>query len=374
MTTGWVWDERYMWHDPGRRGRSLAGGEWVEPEDHAETPATKRRFRNLVDVSGLLAHLVSVDPQPASRESLLRIHDAAYLDRIAQASEQGGGDAGENATFAPGGYEIAALAAGGCIAAVDAVLDGRVDNVYALVRPPGHHAEADRGRGFCLIANVAVAARHAQAQRGIGRVAIVDWDVHHGNGPQKLFWTDPSVLTLSVHQDGYYPADSGRVTEAGADGGRGYNINVPLPAGSGVGAYSEAFRQVVVPALHAYRPELILVSSGLDASALEPQAQMMLHSDGYRMLAELVLTVANEVCAGKLVLCHEGGYSTTYAPFCGLAVVEALAGVRTAVRDPYLEAFTAISGQDIQPHQAAAIRGARDAVLNESVLRLGEGV
>jgi acetoin utilization deacetylase AcuC-like enzyme len=178
---------------------------------------------------------------------------------------------------------------------------------------------------------------------------------------------------MSVHQDGYYPADSGSITEVGAGDGRGYNINVPLPAGSGTGAYREAFSQVIIPALRDYRPELILVSCGLDASALEPQGQMMLHSDGYRMLAETVVSVADEVCGGRLVLCHEGGYSTTYTPFCGLAVVETIAGTRTAVRDPYLEAFAAIAGQALQAHQTAAIQAARAAVLQENVLALEDG-
>ena len=200
MTTGWVWHERYAWHDTGRRGRSLEGGQWIEPEDHAESPATKRRLRNLVDASGLLAELVQIEPQPAGREALERVHSATYLDRIDAMSAAEGGDAGENTPFAPGGGEIAKLAVGGCIAAAEAVLDRRVENAYALVRPPGHHAESDRGRGYCMFANVPVAVRHIQATRGVERVAIVDWDVHHGNGAQSIFWRDPAVLALSVHQ------------------------------------------------------------------------------------------------------------------------------------------------------------------------------
>ncbi len=355
MATGWVWHERYAWHDTGRRGRSLEGGGWIEPEDHAESPATKRRLRNLVDAGGLLAELVQIEPQPANREALERVHSATYLDRIDAMSAGEGGDAGENTPFAPGGGEIAKLAVGGCIAATEAVLDRRVDNAYALVRPPGHHAEPDRGRGYCVFANVPITVRHVQATRGVERVAIVDWDVHHGNGAQSIFWRDPSVLALSVHQAGYYPTDVGSVGEIGEGPGVGATVNVPLPAGSGVGAYTEAFARVVVPVVRAHRPDLIMVSCGFDAGMLEPQAQMMVHSEGFRELTRIVMELAAELCNGRLVLCHEGGYSTTYVPFCGLAVLEQLSGIRTPVSDPYLAAFAAVEGQELQPHQAAAI-------------------
>ena len=235
------------------------------------------------------------------------------------------------------------------------MLAGRVDNAYALVRPPGHHAEPDRGRGYCIFANVPIAVRHVQATGAVERIAIIDWDVHHGNGAQAIFWRDPAVMALSVHQSGYYPTDVGAVDEIGEGPGEGTTVNVPLPAGSGVGAYTSAFERVVVPAVRAHRPDLIFVSCGFDPGMLEPQAQMMVHSEGFRELAGIVVELAAELCEGRLVLCHEGGYSTTYVPFCGLAVLEALSGVTTGVRDPYLAAFAAVEGQELQPHQAAAI-------------------
>ncbi len=216
------------------------------------------------------------------------------------------------------------------------MLDGTVDNVYALTRPPGHHAEPDLGRGFCIFANAAIGAEHAREARGLDRVAVVDWDVHHGNGTQKIFWEDPSVLTISSHQDNNYPPDSGHVHEVGAGAGEGYNLNIPLPPGSGVGAYVAAYERVVAPALRAFKPELIIVASGLDASAMDPLARMMMHSDGYRQLTRLLMDVAEDVCDGRLVVEHEGGYSSAYVPFCGLAVVEELAGVRSAIDDPFL--------------------------------------
>ena len=365
MTTGWVWDERYMWHYTGRRGRSLPGREWVEPEDHAESPATKRRLRNLVEVSGLLGRLVPIAVTPAGREALLRVHTAEYVDRVAALSGADGGDAGENTPFAAGGEEIAKLAVGGCMAAADAVVDGRVDNCYALVRPPGHHAEPARGRGYCIFANVAIAVRHVQALRGIERVAVIDWDVHHGNGTQAIFWRDPTVLALSVHQDGYYPAESGASDEIGGGPGAGATVNIPLPAGSGVGAYVEAFQGVCGsrgPAAPAGADLRQL--RGFDPSMLEPRAQMMVHSDGFRELTRIVLDLAAEVCEGKLVVCHEGG--GTRRPMCPSAAwpwSRLWPGSGLKVRDPYLEVFRAVRGQELQPHQAEAIESAAARVL-----------
>jgi acetoin utilization deacetylase AcuC-like enzyme len=328
----------------------------VEPLRHLENPDGKRRIRNLVEVSGLMDHLVQLKPRMATEEEILRLHAGEYVDRIKKESAEMGGDAGDLTPFGPGSYEIALLAAGGCMTAVDAVLDGKVDNAYALVRPPGHHAERTTGRGFCIFANTALAAVHARETRGLDRVAIVDWDVHHGNGTEQAFYSDPTVLTISVHQDNNYPPDSGAAGDTGSGAGKGFNINVPLPAGSGVGAYVAAFDRVVAPALRAFDPELILIASGLDASAMDPLASMMMTSDGYRQLAKTVLEVASDVCGGRLVACHEGGYSPAYVPYCGLAILEEMAGVRTELADPLLELLSRFGGQDLQPHQDAVIR------------------
>ena len=204
------------------------------------------------------------------------------------------------------------------------MLRGDVDNVYALVRPPGHHAERDRGRGFCIFGNPALAAMHAREQRDVARVAIVDWDVHHGNGTEHAFYGDPTVLTISLHQDNLYPADSGRVEDNGVGAGEGCNLNVPLPPGSGNGAYAAAVERVVVPALRTFRPEIILVACGFDASMLDPFAIMMLDSRGFARMTQIVLDLAAEICDGRLAMIHEGGYSSAYVPFCGAAAIEEL--------------------------------------------------
>ncbi|MDX6656295.1 MAG: hypothetical protein QOH62_1088 [Solirubrobacteraceae bacterium] len=355
MSTGFLWDERYAWHDTGTGSGFLSAGGLVEPEVHGESAATKRRLRNLLDVTGLLDQMTALRARPATRDEILRLHAPEYVDRIQALSEAGGGDAGELAPFGAGGYEIALYAAGGAIEAVDAVLRGDVDNAYALVRPPGHHAERDLGRGFCIFGNTALAALHAREARGAERVAIVDWDVHHGNGTEHAFYEDPAVLAISLHQDNLYPADSGAVGDTGTGAGEGTTINVPLPPGSGNGAYEAALERVVVPAIRAFRPDIILVACGFDASMLDPLAIMMVDSLGFGRMTRTMVDLAAEVCDGRMTMIHEGGYSSAYVPFCGAAAIEELLGVTSRIEDPFIEAFRAMAYTELQPHQDAAI-------------------
>jgi acetoin utilization deacetylase AcuC-like enzyme len=357
MATGLVWHERMMWHDTGSGAAELPAGGWLEPHVHVESPDTKRRLKNLLDATGLTDRLTLLRPRPATVEELCRVHERAHVDRVAALSAERGGDAGDEAPFGHGSYEIALLAAGGVIGAVDATLDGEVDNAYALVRPPGHHAVRDRGMGFCLFANVAVAVRHAQAARGVGRVAVVDWDVHHGNGTQAAFWEDPSVLAISLHQDGLYPLRSGTLDERGGGAGQGATLNVPLPAGSGRGAYLAALDRVVVPALERFRPELIVIACGFDASALDPLGRMLLSASAFGEMTARLLDAAARLCDGRLVAAHEGGYSAGHVPFCGLAVIETLSGLTAGIEDPFAY-LDQVTGQELQPHQRQAVEAA----------------
>jgi acetoin utilization deacetylase AcuC-like enzyme len=183
--TGWVWHERYAWHDARGLMDAVGPEALFEPEPSLESATTKRRLRNLVDASGLLGQLTPVAPRPATEDELSRVHSAAYIDRVRRQSRDTGGDAGNSSPFGRGTYEIAGLAVGGCLAAVDAVLDATVDNAYALVRPPGHHAGPGGGFGYCVFSNVALAALHLRRAHGLERVAIIDWDVHHGNGTHR---------------------------------------------------------------------------------------------------------------------------------------------------------------------------------------------
>jgi acetoin utilization deacetylase AcuC-like enzyme len=207
--------------------------------------------------------------------------------------------------------------------------------------------------GGCLFGNTALAAMHARAAHGVSRVGIVDWDAHHGNGTQVAFFDDPDVLTISLHQADCFPPESGRVDEGGVS-----NINLPLPPGSGTGAFAAAFDRVVVPALDRHRPELVLVACGFDSSAWDPHARLMLHSAAYRELTRALLGVADRHASGRLVVIHEGGYAPGYTPFCGLAVLEELSGCSTGVEDPFLPIFTGYGYQELQPHQDAVIAAA----------------
>ena len=356
--TGLVAHERYFWHDAGSGAGFADGSPYAQPDRHPESPDSKRRLLSLLDVSGLLSELTRIEPRPATRAELEAFHSARYIDEVARLSRGAGGAIGDSASIGPGSYEIALLSAGGCIAAVDAVLSGRVGNAYALVRPPGHHAEADRGRGYCVFGNAVLAIRHARRAHRLARIAVVDWDVHHGNGTESAFLDDASVLTISVHQDRCYPVDSGGLEVTGRGRAAYTNLNVPLPAGSGHGAYLAAFERAVVPALLRFRPELIVVASGLDASAMDPLGRMLCTSDTYRELARQVLAAADASAGGRVVATHEGGYSNAYVPFCGLAVVETFAGVRTPAADPYLGELSQMAGHALLPHQAAVIDAA----------------
>lgn len=354
MRTGFCWHELFAWHDAGR-----LNAPFVEPYDALDHPETKRRFRNLLDASGLLAKLTPIAAREASEEAILRVHARDYLEHVQSVSENGeGGQLGRMAHIGPGGLAIARLAAGGAMATVDAVLQGEVRNAYALLRPAGHHARRDVARGYCILNNVAIAARHAITAHRLSRVAIVDWDVHWGDGTQALFWDDPQVLAISLHQNELLNSPGGYASETGGSGAPGSTLNIPLPPGCGHGAYLAACEQVVVPALERYRPELIIVASGLDALANDSYGRMNLHSDSYRALTRLLMHCADRVCGGRLVLCHEGGYSALAVPFAGLAIMEALSGLSSGVSDPFMPNLSRQSAQALAPHQLEEIRAA----------------
>ncbi len=358
MATGFVFHELYMWHNTWNWAQVFAPSLTVQPGEHAENPETKRRFRNLLEVSGLLDSLVTIKARYATEDELARVHSREHIARIKAMSAENGGDASVLTPFGKGSFEIAQLAAGGSMAGGEAGVVGRVKNAYALVRPPVHHATATVGMGFCLFANVAVAIAHARATHRLGRIATVDWDVHHGNGTQSILYADPTTLTISLHQDNLFPDESGTVAETGEGAGKGYNLNIPLPPGSGDGCYLAAFEQAVLPALYRFKPELIIVPSGFDASGVDPLGRMMVSSEGYRAMTRLLMKAADDLCGGRLVMSHEGGYSSMYVPYCGLAVMEEMTGIRTAIEDPWKPHMAKWGQQALQPHQQQAIAAA----------------
>lgn len=361
MKTGFIWDERFAWFYTGldRRPSPL-----YQPVPALDTRETKERIRELLVVTGLADKLVAVPATPIDEGDILRHHTPEYVAKVRAISERGGGDVGEGAWIGPNSYDLVRLSAGACAAGFDAVLDRAVDNIYVLCRPAGHHATRDFGRGFCIFSNIPIAILRAQAASKVRRVAVLDWDVHHGNGTQEAFYRDPNVLTISIHQAGNFPPASGGIEDIGEGPGVGYNINVPLPPGSGHGAYLDTMTRVVIPALQAFRPELIVVASGLDASTMDPLARMMCYSETYRQMTRILKKAASRLCDGRLVMCHEGGYSSVYVPWCALAIVEELSEISTRFRDPSVDRFAAWPYQELQPHQAEVITRAAALVSN----------
>lgn len=337
MTTAFFTDERCFWHTTGESALILPVGGWIQPPagaGHAESPETKRRLKNLVEVSGLARHLAPLSAEPVTRQDMERIHDPAYLDRFQEVSDAGGGMVGENAPFGRGSFEIAALSAGLVAAAVEAVWTGTHTNAYALSRPPGHHCLPDRAMGFCLLANIPLALERLRARHGALRAVVLDWDVHHGNGTEAVYRQRADTLTISIHQEACYPPGTGQAADRGTGAGLGANLNVPLLPGGGHQAYLDAMELLVEPAIRAFRPEIIVVASGLDANGVDPLARMLAHAGTFRAMTARVKALAQDLCGGRLAMAHEGGYSEVQVPFCGLAILEELAGHRTGVEDP----------------------------------------
>ena len=368
--TGFVWHERFMWHDTGAAMGEVNTGVGpfrgrFQPGVHIEHPDTKRRLKNLLDARGVTDELVPIAPFEVDDETLLRFHTRDHVDRVGALSRGFGGDAGDSAPVGPGSDAIARLAVGGAIRALDAVMAGQVDNAYVLSRPPGHHAVRDQGMGFCLYGNIALAILDALERGVVERVAVVDWDVHHGNGTEQAFLERDDVLTISVHQDMLYPFDTGSFADCGTGAGEGFNVNVPLPPGSGGGAWLAAMDRVVLPALLKFRPDLIVVACGFDGCFFDPLSHQMLLSNHYAEMMARVRDAADALCGGRILCCHEGGYSDFYVPLCGLAVIDVLrAGPpdATDLWDPYRE-LADLPWQALQPHQEAMIQAAVDGPL-----------
>ena len=353
--TGFICDESYFWHDAGSAALVLPPGGFIQPDGSAESPESKRRFKGLMEKSGLYDKLIQIKPIPATEEQLKYFHTEKHIENVKKLSESGGGDCGMLANVGRGSYEIAVLSAGGAITAVDAVVKGKCDNAYALVRPPGHHAVADMGMGYCIFNNAAIAALYARKELGLERVMILDWDVHHGNGTEDAFYNDPSVLFISMHQETYFPPGRGEIQQTGEGEGKGYTVNIPLPAASGNACYVHAMEQVIVPVVDKFKPQLIIISAGQDANVFDPSARMMVTTEGYQKMTKIMRELAEKHCGGKLVALHEGGYSTAYVPFCSHAVVEEMCGFETGIEDPFLMVYGATTYNTLADHQKARV-------------------
>lgn len=292
MSIGYVYDPVYLRHDTG---------------GHPENGARLEAIMAHLGQTGLSDRLTAIKPRPAAIEELLLVHDRQHISLVADTAQRGGGWLDPDTYVSPGSYEAALYAAGGSISAVEAIMAGEVSGAFALVRPPGHHAGRSQAMGFCLFNNIAVAASYALKQYKLERLAIVDFDVHHGNGTQAAFDDEPRVLYVSTHESPFYPG-TGNVDETGRGAAVGTKVNIPLPAGCSDAEYIAVFDQVVVPVVERFGPQFILVSAGYDAHWADYLAMMQMSTSGFARLVEIVKGLAEELCAGRLVLCLEGGY------------------------------------------------------------------
>jgi acetoin utilization deacetylase AcuC-like enzyme len=332
---GYVLDEIFIQHQA--------------PSGHPERPARAEAVRGALVTAGIADRGVRIAPRPATDEELVRVHRAGYLEDLAKQVPGRSGWLDPDTYFSPGTWDAARAAAGSVCELATDVLNGALGRGIAVVRPPGHHATPDRAMGFCLLNNVAAGAAAARAA-GASRVAIVDWDVHHGNGTQDIFWDDPSVLYLSVHQFPYYPG-TGAPTETGGQGARGATINVGLPSGAGDADYAAVFDHVFVPALDRFRPELVLISAGFDAFEHDPLAGMRVTHAGFAAMARRLRAVADRHAGGRIVAVLEGGYD-----------LDGLAGGMTSVLETFVEAPR--SAPPLAPLPAGGgVRAAIDATL-----------
>ncbi|MFP6625832.1 MAG: histone deacetylase [Deltaproteobacteria bacterium] len=319
-TTGVVVDQRFRLHDTG--------------PGHPECPERLEVLEDLL-ASPAFSDLPRIAARPADADEIARVHTSAHLKAVAASAGRAFTQLDPDTVASAASFEAARLAAGAALELADAVMDGSVDNGFAALRPPGHHAERDRPMGFCLFNNVAVVARHLRVVHGLERVLIVDWDVHHGNGTQHTFYDDPSVMYVSLHQYPFYPG-SGGPQEIGRGGGLGRTVNVPMAAASANADYYGAFGQIILPIARQFAPQFVLVSAGFDAHRDDPLAMVDLDTQAFAEMTHALSAVAEASARGRLLLLLEGGYNLR-------ALSDSVAAVLGALARP--QPFTADQGE-----------------------------
>ena len=354
-----MYDERCLLHDNGSMLVDPRVQGWLDVP-HAERPERLTRTYELFEHAGVLDSLARVPAREAAHGELELVHPPSHIDAVRTASERGGLEwVGPEARTSAGTWTASRLAVGGLLEAIDRVVAAEIRNAFVCCRPPGHHASAEQPMGFCLFNAVAVAARHLQRRHGLERIAIIDWDVHHGNGTQEIFYADPDVLFVSLHQDDLYPKGLGALEQRGVDDGEGATVNVPLPAGTGDDGYRFAFDRIVEPVVRRFRPDFILVSAGQDAAATDTHGRMSMTTEGFRALTNRTKLLAEELCGGRVVAFLEGGYSLDHLPLCNLALVETLAGLTPSWDSDPLEVDVPTSlGEDAESAVESARRAA----------------
>ena len=317
MEVGFVYDPIYLKHDTGQ---------------HVENIHRLEAIMAHLEQTGLKKQLTPIKPRAATVEEVSQVHHKQYISNIEETASRGGGWLDPDTVVSADSYKVALYAAGGAIKATEAVMKGKVASAFALVRPPGHHATSRRAMGFCLFNNVAIAAKYALAKFNLERILIIDFDVHHGNGTQEVFYDNPQVFYISTHQSHHYPG-TGSVEEVGKGEGAGTTLNIPLPAGCGDAEYEQVFTQIIVPAAKRFQPQLIMVSAGYDLHWADGLAFMQVTVTGFAEMVKIIRKLAEETCQGRLVFCLEGGYNLDALAASVRATFNILRG-RSIVEDP----------------------------------------
>ncbi|MCD6153335.1 MAG: histone deacetylase [Syntrophobacterales bacterium] len=338
--TGIVKDERYLRHEMGNF--------------HPESPARLEAIYKMLESPDMKDKFVNITPRHATHEEIEMIHSPSYIEMVA-------GTAGKSHTFldpdtstSPESYDVARLAVGGLLNAIDAVASGSVDNAFAFIRPPGHHAETGRAAGFCIFNNIAIGALHAIKKHGMKRILIADWDLHHGNGTQHSFYEDSRVLYFSTHQYPFYPGTGG-INETGKKEGLGYTINVPLGPGPGDAEYLKIFRRVLQPVALAFRPDMVMLSAGFDIYYGDPLGGMKVTPAGFANLARVLLNIVDECSGGKFVITLEGGYDIQGQSQSARAVLNEMRG-ETSQTDKNLDRIESEATESVDKTIDSVIR------------------
>ena len=332
MSVGFVYDPIYLQHATGK---------------HVENAGRLEAIISLLEQAGLSQQLTPIKPRAASAEELSAVHDKQYISHIHDVAQRGGGWLDADTVMSAGSYEAAVYAAGGTIAATEAVISGEVTSAFALVRPPGHHATSQRAMGFCLFNNVAIATKYALAKYNLERIAIIDFDVHHGNGTQEIFYDNPQVLYISTHEYPLYPG-TGDVDETGSGTARGTKVNIPLPAGCGDDEYLLVFEQIISPVVRQFQPQLIVVSAGYDSHWADGLALMQVTTTGFAQMVKIIRGLADEFCQSSIVICLEGGYHLQALACSVKATFDVLLG-NTDIDDPLGQSPRRFQAPSIEP-------------------------
>jgi acetoin utilization deacetylase AcuC-like enzyme len=339
MKAGLVYDPIYLEHDTG---------------DHVENSQRLVAAISYLEETGIKEKLNCLPSRPALLEELEMIHAPDYIYYVKSKAEKGGGWLDPDTIMSPKSYEAALYAAGGLMGAVEAVMRGEVDNAFALVRPPGHHAIRDRAMGFCIFNNIAAAAKFALSKFNLNRILIADFDVHHGNGTQDAFYADPGVLYFSTHQYPFYPG-TGWIDETGTGEGEGTTVNFPMSAGWGDEEYLRAFNEILVPVGRRFQPQLILVSAGFDAHWADQLAMMRVSVEGFAQMVMVLKELAAELCQGRLIFTLEGGYNLQVVASSTKAIFDVLRG-NSEIDDPLGKASIARKPEGFDEHIEAIKR------------------